>query len=113
VIPDKLEFYGIEGTFKTLIKSYLAGRYQKVILNNHNNNKNNSSSKWELIKDGVPQGSVLGPLLFLLHTNNLPKIIPKNNSIVLFADDSSIIITDSNNIDFNINVNQSLTSIIT
>jgi len=113
ILLDKLEFYGIEGKFKTLIKSYLADRYQKVILNNNNNNKSNSSSKWELIKNGVPQGSVLGPLLYLLYINNLPKIIPIYNSIVLFVDDTSILIKDSNNKDFNTNINQTLTSLIT
>ena len=65
ILLDKLEFYGIEGKFKALIKSYLSDRHQKVILNNNNNNKSNSSSKWELIKNGVPQGSVLGPPTFL------------------------------------------------
>jgi len=48
ILLDKLEFYGFEGKFKTLIKSYLTCRYQKVILNNNANT--NSSSKWELIK---------------------------------------------------------------
>jgi hypothetical protein len=66
-----------------------------------------------LIKNGVLQGSVLGLVLFLLKINDLPKIIPKYNSIVLFADDTSILITDSNNVDFNINIHQSLTSLIT
>jgi len=92
---------------------YLANRYQKVVLHNNNNNTNNKCSNWDLIKHGVLQGSVLGPVLFLLYINNLPKIIPKHNSIVLFADDTSILITDSSNIDFNININQSLASIIT
>jgi len=64
ILLDKLEFYGFEGKFKTLIESYLTCRYQKVILNNNANT--NSSSKWELIKNGVSQGSILGPLFFLL-----------------------------------------------
>jgi hypothetical protein len=53
---NKLEFYGIEGKFKNLITSYLTGRHQKVTL--HNNTNSNSSSKWEMIKNGVPQGSI-------------------------------------------------------
>jgi hypothetical protein len=65
-----------------------------------------------LIKNGVPQGSILGPLFFLFYTNDLPKIITKNNSIVLSADDTSLLITDSNKLDFNTNINQSLYNII-
>ena len=95
---NKLEFYGIEEKFKTLIASYLTGRHQKVTLNKNTNN--NSSSEWEMIKNGVPQGSILGPLFFLLYINDLPKIITKNYSMVLFAD-TSLLITDFNKLDFN------------
>jgi hypothetical protein len=107
---DKLEFYVIEGKFKALIASYLTGRYQKVTLNKNTNT--NSSSKWEMIKNSVPQGSILGPLFFLLYINDLPKIITKNNSMVLFADATSLLITGSNKLDFNININQLLCNII-
>ena len=93
---NNLEFYGIEGKFKTLITSYLTGRYQKVTLNNNTNT--NSASKWERIKNGVLEGSILGPLFFLLYINDLPKIITKNNSMVLFADDTSLLINGFRNI---------------
>jgi len=110
ILLDKLEFYRIEGKFKTLIEYYLTCRYQKVILNNNANT--NSSLKWKLIKNGVPQGSTFGPLFFLLYINDLPKIITKNNSMVLFTDNASLFITDSNDLDFNININQSFHNII-
>jgi hypothetical protein len=75
ILLDKLEFYGIGGTFKKLIKSYLTGRRQRVILSNTNNNHN--ISKWEIIRHGVPQGSILGTLLFLFRINDLPTVINK------------------------------------
>ena len=106
ILLDKLEFYSIERKFKTLIESYLTCRYQKVVLNNNTNT--NSSLKLELIKNGVPQDSILGPLFFLLYINDLPKIITNNNSMVLFTDDTSLLITDSNDLDFNINISQSI-----
>jgi hypothetical protein len=62
ILLNKLEFYSIQGKFKTLIESYLTGRYQKVTLNI--NTTSNSSSDWELIKNCVPQDSILGPLFF-------------------------------------------------
>jgi hypothetical protein len=88
-----LEFYGVTGTTLKLIKSYLEGRYQKVILDN---NLSNSNSDWREIRHGVPQGSILGPLLFLLYVNDLPKIVNDNAEVVLYVDDTSIIITSLN-----------------
>jgi hypothetical protein len=88
----------------------VTGRYQKVTLSYNTNTT--SLSEWEVIKNGVPQGSVFGPPFFPLYINDLPKIITKNNSMVLFADDTSLLITGFNKLDFNINFNQSPRSII-
>jgi hypothetical protein len=111
IMLDKLEFYGIEGKFKTLIESYLRGRHQKVALSYITDS--NHSSKWEVIKCGVQQGSILGPLFFLFYINDLPKILNKDNNMFLFADDTSIIITDTNKLDFYININQTFQDINT
>jgi len=75
-----------------LIESYLLNRFQRVqpdssILNSK------PVSTWSKVKHGDPQGSVLRPLLFLLYINDLPKAILSNATPILFADDTSILIT--------------------
>jgi hypothetical protein len=72
LLLNKMEFYGIRGITNRLIRSYLSNTYQRVSLNK---NSNKYSSYWELIHYGVPQGSILGLLFFLLYINDLPKII--------------------------------------
>ena len=54
------------------------------------------SSGWRKITNGVPQGLILGPLLFLIYINNLPTATESDAKIVLFADDTSIITTSPN-----------------
>jgi hypothetical protein len=61
----KLEHYGIGGTFGALIKSYLTDRYQRDAMKDKT--KTINYSNWEIVRHGVPQGSILGSLLFLLH----------------------------------------------
>jgi hypothetical protein len=84
------------------MRSYLRGRYQRVILHK---NGNNCYSEWKGIQYGVPQGSVLGPVLFLLYINDLPKIISELSKPILFTDDTSIIISDKDPTNFKIKLN--------
>ena len=77
-----MEIYGVRGTVSEWIKSYLSNRKQYVVYNN-------TSSEKLLIKCGVPQGSILGPLLFILYINDLWNISEQLN-FILFADDTNL-----------------------
>ena len=77
----KLKSMGISGDFYKLLENYLSGRFQRVVLNGQ-------SSSWRPVLAGVPQGSILGPLLFLIYINDLPNKLKSNAK--LFADDTSL-----------------------
>ena len=80
----KLEQNGISGQILNLFTSYLDKRKQRVLLNG-------CESHWAIVVSGVPQGSVLGPLLFLIYINDLEKGI--KSKIIFFADDTSLFST--------------------
>ena len=77
----KIQSTGISGTPLKLIKSFLSGRFQCVLLNGQ-------TSSWSPILAGVAQGSILGPLFFLIYINDLGNNL--SSTVKLFADDTSI-----------------------
>jgi hypothetical protein len=100
MLLSKLEFYAITGRDNVLYKSYLNDRYQRILIYNKNHSYS-TLSNWAKIKHGVPQGSSLGPLLFLLYINDLPKIINNKSLPKLFAHDTSLLFTSSNLTNYN------------
>ena len=74
----KLNYYGITGSIATWVETFLTGGTQQVVVNG-------ATSSSNIVTSGVPQGTVIGPLLFLLYINDLPDNL--STSVRLFADD--------------------------
>ena len=87
ILLKKLNFYGIRGTAGKWLESYLTNRKQFVEIKD-------AKSKTLGIECGVPQGSILGPLLYLLYVNDI--CFASDCNILSFADDTSLYLADSN-----------------
>ena len=88
ILLRKLNFYGIRGVANDWVKRYLADRQQYV-------NYGGNVSQMYNIECGVPQGSILGPLLFLMYINDLATVSSKLQSVI-FADDTNVFIQGRN-----------------
>lgn len=77
----KLNAYGIKGQLQDWISDFLSNRRQRVCING-------SSSSWKDVVSGIPQGSILGPILFIIYINDLPSLT--QSVCKLFADDSKV-----------------------
>ena len=91
ILIDKLEFYGVKGVALDLLKNYLANRKQYVEFEDAQSDMLNIST-------GVPQGSILGPLLFIIYINDFAQSSPKFN-FIMYADDTTDDTTLSSTLD--------------
>ena len=98
----KIEGYGITGNLLRWLENYISNRYQRVSIRNCLSEKGN-------LKGGVPQGSVLGPLLFLLYINDIADNTQSFSR--LFADDTSLLYSSNNINEIEVIVNSDLSKI--
>jgi len=100
ILLQKLQFYGIRGVALDWLKNYLSDRQQYVYFNGAN-------SSMGKISCGVPQGSILGPLLFLLYVNDMHTVC-RSSFILLFADDTNIFVSGKSLLEVEQTINNEL-----
>ena len=104
ILLSKLSYYGVRGIAHDLFKSYLTNRKQHTIINR-------VSSSVLSITHGVPQGSVLGPLLFLIYINDLNNVV-RHSTVHHFADDTNLLCSSSSLKSINKCINHDLKLIV-
>ena len=88
LLLTKLQSIGVNNKALDWFKDYLTNRRQRVVVDGH-------VSSWSLVQQGVPQGSLLGPLLFSIYTNDMPSCV-STSSINMYADDTALYASDNN-----------------
>ena len=96
ILIKKLKVMGISGNLLDWVENYLSSRYQKTLCNN-------TVSSMNKVLCGVPPGSILGPLLFLVYINDMEYILG-DVKCQLYADDTVLYISGKNDIEVNMNL---------
>lgn len=103
ILLDKLEHYGIRGVPLQLFRSYISNRSQIVFCNS-------SYSDCKIIHKGVPQGSILGPILFTIYVNDIINC-SRTLHFTIYADDTNLLLADNNLNTLHYNINLELESV--
>ena len=82
-LMHKLKAYGIEEPMHDWIRSFLTGRTQRAKVDS-------ATSGWGNVTSGIPQGSVLGPILFMLYINDMLEALANNSAVAMFTDDTQL-----------------------
>ena len=100
ILLGKLKSLGLSSKNLEWFHSYLSSRYQKTVIGQ-------ASSTSRKVSVGVPVGSILGPLLFVIYMNDLPKVL-RNTTVTLFADDTALYCSSQSARDLQTMLNQDL-----